>query len=405
MKVSNKLVFVQALSSLSLWLDIFLIFTVPVYMWQAPPASIAVLAVCLGLPMLILGPIVGTIIDRQDVRKTLILGAMLRVISTTALACSPNFNLFLGLVILKGVANLVYFPSITVTVRQLIGAEDRKYFFSYVSLLDQSSKILAPLLAGLLTLMLIPKDVFFLSAAAVFISLPLLVSICAAIPSKPEVSSARILSLYQDVLNGFHIFRSLPYQLRIGFLYSLLTSLALGVYDPHLAAFFAYEGLAPVVFSGVISATAGGAVCAALLLKFKFKTTDEFVLRSYALIIFSIALLLAAALIFFEIPGRRYLYPAVWFINGLGYEILVISSNIILQQLCPAENIGRVSTSFRSIQILCVIMGPMIGTALIADMGRQAPFIFAACAAFLTASISGIIHYYCASKQLIKAMD
>ncbi len=117
MKVSNKLIFVQSLSSLSLWLDIFLIFTVPVYMWQVPPSSIALLAFCLGLPMLILGPVVGTIIDRQDVQKTLILGALLRVISTTALACSPNFNVFLGLVILKGVANLVYFPSITVTVR------------------------------------------------------------------------------------------------------------------------------------------------------------------------------------------------------------------------------------------------------------------------------------------------
>lgn len=405
MKASNKLIFVQALSSLSLWLDIFLVFTVPVYMWQIPPSSIALLAFCLGAPMLILGPIVGTIIDRQDVQKTLILGALLRIFSTIALACSTNFNVFLGLVILKGVANLVYFPSITVTVRQLIGADDRKHFFSYVSLFDQSSKILAPLLAGLLTLILAPKDVFFLSAAAVFISLPLLVSICAAIPAKLEASSAKILSLYQDLLKGFHIFRSLPFQLRIGFLYSLLTSLALGIYDPHLASFLAYEGLAPVVFSGVISATAGGAVCAALLLKFKFKTTDELVLRSCALIIFSTALLLAAALIFFEIPSRRYLYPAVWFINGFGYEILIISSNIILQQLCPAEIIGRVSTSFRSIQILCVITGPMIGTALIAGMGRQAPFILAACAAFLTASISVTIHYYCSRKQLLKAVD
>ena len=405
MKVSNKLICAQALSSLSLWLDIFLIFTVPVYMWQASPSSIALLAFCLGAPMLFLGPIVGTLIDRQDVRKTLILGASLRIASTIALAYSPNFNVFLGLVILKGVSNLVYFPSITVAVRQLISTEERKSYFSCVSLFDQSSKILAPLLAGLLTVIFIPKDVFFLSAAAVFITIPLLISLCAIIQAKPKGSSAKILSLYRDLLRGFSIFRSLPFQLRIGFLYSLLTSLALGVYDPHLASFLAYEGLPPVVFSGIISATAGGAVCAALLVKFKLKNIDEVLLRSYALIIFSIALILTATLVLFEVPGRKFLYPAIWFINGFGYEILIISSNIILQQLCPADNIGRVSTSFRSVQILCVIMGPTLGTALIAAGGRTAPFVLAACAAFLTASMSMAIYHYSCRKQPYKAIS
>ncbi|WP_225908601.1 MFS transporter [Pseudomonas lactucae] len=128
MNTSSKLIFVQALSSLSLWLDIFLIFTIPVYLWNASPSSIAVLAFCLGAPMLFLGPIVGTLIDRHDVRKTLVSGALLRATSTVALALSPNLQIFLLFVILKGISNLVYFPSITITARQLIIAEERKSF-------------------------------------------------------------------------------------------------------------------------------------------------------------------------------------------------------------------------------------------------------------------------------------
>ncbi|WP_339469718.1 MULTISPECIES: MFS transporter [unclassified Pseudomonas] len=399
MKTSSKLIYVQALSSLSLWLDLFLIFTVPVYLWHASPSSIAFLAFCLGAPMLLLGPIVGTLIDRHDVRKTLAFGALLRAISTVALAVSPDFQFFLFFVISKGISNLFYFPSITVMVRQLVLTEERKSFFSQISVYDQSSKIFAPLLAGMLTILLPPKDLFFLSAAAVFLTFPLLRSICQVFRTHVNDSSIKPLPFYRDIARGFAIFNALPFQLRIGFLYSLLTSLALGVYDPHVASFLAHEGLPPVNFSVIVCATAAGAIVAALLMKLKLSNVDEILLRSNALVVFSAALILTAALVFFQIPGRAYLYPVVWFMNGFGYETLIISSNIILQQLCPSDNIGRVSMSFRSIQMLCVITGPSLGTLLIIAGGRPAPFVVAACLAFLTASVSIAVYLYFKKKQ------
>ena len=399
MKTSSKLIYVQALSSLSLWLDIFLIFTVPVYIWHASPSSIAFLAFCLGAPMLFLGPIIGTLIDRHDVRKTLLLGALLRTLSTVALAVSPDLQSFLFFVLFKGVSNLFYFPSMTIAVRKLILAEERKSFFSHVSVFDQSSKILAPLLAGALAVVLPPKDLFFLSAAAVLLTIPFLTSICRAFRTQMNDSSTKILPLYRDITRGFSIFNALPFQLRIGFLYSLLTSLALGIYDPHLASFLAYEALPPVSFSVIVSATAAGAICAALLMKLKLSNIDEILLRSHALVIFSTALILTAILVFFQVPGRAYLYPLVWFVNGFSYELLIISSNIILQQLCPPDNIGRVSMSFRSVQMLCIIIGPSLGTILIIAAGRSAPFVAAACMAFLTASVSIAVYLYLYKKQ------
>ncbi|KAF2409413.1 Predicted arabinose efflux permease, MFS family [Pseudomonas antarctica] len=399
MKISSKLIYVQALSSLSLWLDIFLIFTVPVYLWHASPTSIAFLAFCLGAPMLFLGPIVGTLIDRHDVRKTLVFGALLRTLSTVALAVSPDLQSFLFFVIVKGVSTLFYFPSITIMVRQLIRAEERKSFFSHVSVFDQFSKIFAPLLAGVSTAVLSPKGLFFLSAAAVLLTFPFLRSICLAFQPQMNDLSTKSLPLYRDITRGLSIFNALPFQLRIGFLYSLFTSLALGIYDPHLASFLAYEGLPPVNFSVIVSATAGGAICAALLVKFKLGNIDEILLRSHALVIFSAALILTVILVLFQVPGRAYLYPLVWFVNGFGYEMLIISSNIILQQLCPSDNIGRVSMSFRSIQILCVITGPSLGTVLIIAGGRPAPFVVAAGMAFLTASVSIAVYLYWNRKQ------
>jgi hypothetical protein len=182
-------------------------------------------------------------------------------------------------------------------------------------------------------------------------------------------------------------------------LYSLLTSLALGIYDPHLASFLAYEGLPSVNFSVIVSATAAGAIGAALLVKFKFSHIDELLLRTHALVVFSAALILTATLVFFQVPGRAYIYPLAWFLNGFDYETLIISSNIILQQLCPPDTIGRVSMSFRSVQILCVIIGPSLGTLIIIAGGRPAPFIVSAGIAFLTASVSIAVYLYVCRKQ------
>jgi hypothetical protein len=224
--------------------------------------------------------------------------------------------------------------------------------------------------------------------------LPFLISLCTKIHTRSDPQPSEILSLYRDLLRGFSIFKSLPFQVRIGFLYSLLTSLALGIYDPHLASFLAHEGYPPMAFSQIVSATAGGAVCAALLVRYRLNKTDEIVLRTYALIFFSSALMVTVTIVLFDIPAKTMFYTIVWFINGFGYELLVIASNIILQQLCPPENIGRVTTSFRSIQILCVVIGPAIGTLLIAVYGRPAPFVLAALAAFFTASFSLAIYFY-----------
>lgn len=90
-----------------------------------------------------------------------------------------------------------------------------------------------------------------------------------------------------------------------------------------------------------------------------------------------------------------------WLLNGFGYELLIIASNIILQNLCPAEKLGRVSASFRSLQMLCIVLGPILGSVLISVFGRASPFILASTLALLTAALA--IYFQCMSKRIENA--
>lgn len=383
---AKSLLCLQGLSSLSLWIDFFLIFTVPVVSWNISASSVALLAFSLGAPALFIGPIAGALLDRTNIRLSIFLGILSRILTTLGLFLATSFEIFIILAALKGLSNLVYFPAMTMVTRQIINTDNRIDFFSYASLLDQLSKTTTPILAGTLTILLPINYIFLMSAislslSALFIK-PIWTSLHAIQETQHKLSIKLVLS---DLGEGFKLFGSLPLQLKLGFIYSILTALALACYDPHLASFIASLGYPPIVFSWIVSSTAVGAVLAALSVKLKIIRYNSIQLRVLGLCFFSLGIISALTTIWTD-PLEKHLYFLMsWLINGFGYELLIISSNVILQDLCPPSKLGRVSSSLRSLQMLCIVTGPTAGGFLITNFGRITPFIFSSALAGLTA--------------------
>ncbi|MBC2658118.1 MFS transporter [Pseudomonas sp. MSSRFD41] len=390
----RALLTINALSSLSLWIDFFLIFLVPIYLWNSQPYEIATLAFSLGSASLFLGPIAGVMLDRIHIKTSLLTGISLRFATTLGFFLAPSFEWFLIIAILKGLSNMLYFPTISISIKQLIPADSRTDFFSYSSLLDQITKIATPLLAGILTLWLPTQSIFLISAALLLTTISFLKCIWSRLEPAPSNNKLTIKGVLIDLSDGAKIFRSLDFQLKIGFFYSLLTSLALACYDPHLASLLTSLQFPAVVFSLVVSSTAAGAVFAAIGVKTKFIKLNEIKLRTLGLALFSVAILAACITLYFA----PIIHPAYlmffWFVNGFGYELLMISSNVILQNLCPAAKLGRVSASFRSLQMLCIVLGPTLGSLLISAFSRASPFILASALMLFATTIAIYFQYF-----------
>lgn len=172
-------------------------------------------------------------------------------------------------------------------------------------------------------------------------------------------------------------------------------------YDPHLASLITSLQFPAIVFSSIVSSTAAGAVCAAIAIKFKIINFNEVKLRTLGLVFFSAGVLSACIILYFSSVIHPAYFMVSWLLNGFGYELLIIASNIILQNLCPAEKLGRVSASFRSLQMLCIVLGPILGSVLISVFGRASPFILASTLALLTAALA--IYFQCMSKRIENA--
>lgn len=379
----NALLLVQVLAGFTQWLDIFLIFSIPSFAWNSKPSQIALLAALFGLPSLLLGPFFGAFLDRADPRRLMVVGIVARVVLTLVLALAPWFWLFAVLVLAKGLANLVYWPAAAVLTHIAVPEPMRLNFFSSLSFWDQLCKVGAPLIAGLLAIIMPAQYVLLVSVATSLIILFLLPDVFRGTTVVPVTSIRSFSGLWNGLLQGWISFQILPRFLIFSMALSITMSLTLAIYDPHVPAYLDSVGLNAASFALIVSATAAGATAAALFVKMACASTAAAPLIRGGVFIFSVAVVAMAALLgSTSVPHAAWL-GILWFANGFGYEIFMIGTSVNFQNLCPTGLLGRISTSLRSLQMAAVVSGPSIGAWMIDSHGRRAPFVAAAGVAVL----------------------
>jgi MFS family permease len=374
----TRLLWIQFLNGLSQWLDIYLVFSVPSFLWSAAPSEIAVIALMFGLPGLAFGPLVGAALDRGCPAQFLFWGAICRALLTVAIAFAPTMAVFAVVVFLKGMANVAFWPATSVAANKLVAAQDRVSYFGAVSGLSQVSKILIPSAAGLMAAVL-PMQLLFLCSASVTIgSLIPLSHLRRKLGRSDCKSQAPERSVYRELLAGVSVFKRFPAHLKFAAFASLGLALSVGLYDPHLAAFLASRGFSAQTYGFVVSATGFGAIAAAAVARGRLSEVDPHRIMRAGMMCFSAAVGTAAMVLAFVEKPRSVILVAMWAINGFGYELFVIGTTVVIQNLCPAELIGRATTSLRSLQLMCVLSGPSIGALLISAGSRVTPFVAAA---------------------------
>lgn len=359
----------QIVGGASIWLDAFLVFLVPVYAWNAEPGQVALIAVCLGLAPLIAGPLVGRWVDRHALAPTLWLGLVIRLAATAGLALAGSVEVFLGWVVMKGLGNSLYFSTFAVVSNRLVDATSRLRYYSNFSIADQTCKLAVPSLAGLMMLWWPAQTLFWISVALLLATVPPVYAIQGwlsksghNLPSSTLVPPASNPTLSPALLSTCCI--------------GVVLSLTLAIYDPHLASYIHAIGQPPLLFSALVTATAAGALLGAMWTRTLGRQQPPARLRCHGAGAFAMSIALAASVI----QGWQLNYAsaiALWLLNGFGYELMIISSAVLLQNQAPPGRIATITTTLRSLQLLAMMVAPSVGALLIQHVGRVAPVIAA----------------------------
>jgi predicted MFS family arabinose efflux permease len=355
----RRLLVAQTPADLADWLDFTALAALLAYAWEVEPVVFALLAVAMGLPYLLVGPLAGVIADRLPLRGVMI-GANLAKAGATALfALAQDWPLLLALVFLRGAFDSFFTPARQAAIQALTTPQDRASMNGLSLGLNQATKIVAPALGGMLLVVLAPGDIFLLNAGVSALAALLLLRLAPI--SRADVES-QDGGMFTQLAEGLRIALSRPRLL------SALGLMALGffavfLYDSFFAPLTRDFGFSEVQLGFILSAVGAGGVVGAL---FSGRAGGARPFRQVALAmaasgVLVIAVGLAAAL-GLGLPFAPLLAGSA--LVGFTSAATLVPIRTVIQNETPPSHMARMAALSEAINTLAILSAPFIGAAI-----------------------------------------
>jgi len=388
----------QAVSNVGDWLDFLALNVLVAYRWELGAAALASLAIARMLPIAVCGPIGGVWADRLPRRELMIACDLIRAGLVLGLVWAPNLYVVLALILFKMLVSAFFDPAQLATLRSIV-PEDRLLQANALSMMSlQSSKVLAPLLGGMLVTILSPQAIFAIDSAtflisALFISRLPFIPAGTTAPKEEEGQEAgdrkRVRRFWEDFREG------VTYVLSRRLLVLVLTCMSVGMfivflYDSFLVLLAAEAGIAETGYGIIVSAVALGNVLGMTATAQWGKGLNP--LRALVAAGVVAGLAVAAAGLGGLGYGASYaaaLQASAWFLTGLAGGTLYVFCGYLMQVETPAELMGRVWSLANTLQGGLPLIAPAIGALVVAWIGVGRLFVAAGLAFLLLAVASG----------------
>jgi len=173
----------QLVSDLGDWLDFLAIIALIVARWNLGSSALAALSVAVAFPFAVIAPLSGVWADRLP-RKTLMVAADLgRALVVCGLVVAPNLATVLALVVVRGVFSTFFGPARQATIAAVVPHDDLLAANALSQLSYQLTKILGPVLGGLLLAAVGPRTAFMVDAVTFLVSAAFIVQLPNSAPA------------------------------------------------------------------------------------------------------------------------------------------------------------------------------------------------------------------------------
>jgi len=344
----------------------FLAIPMIVYNLTGSKSALSLSVLVRVIPVILIGPFAGALVDRLDRKKIMIFSDLLRAILTIALILSPDkylLTMIYIVVFLKSLIGIFFAPAFNSSIPAIIKKGDLLSANSIFGVTGNILQFASPLIGGALitlfgarSVLMVDMVSFIVSAIAIyFINIP-----------KREESARKLITpglLLKDIGEGLKFMVNSKY-LKIIMITTMITQFGQGFISP-LWLPYVVEGLQrpSADFSKLVAMQGLGSVIGTtVILLIGIKKS-----KSYKLL-YSIFTLMTGVTIFMQITTLNFNIFIMWgtlvgvFISGMG-----ISTQTITQHVAKYEILGRVSSTMNIINQ--VFMAAAVAIAGI--MGNQ----------------------------------
>lgn len=396
----SRLFYGQLVSNFGDWLDFLALNALVAYRWDLGAAALATVAVARMLPLAICGPLAGVWADRLPRRTLMVACDLLRAGLALSLIWAPNLLIVAVIVALKALVSTFFDPAQQGALRALVPEEALLGANTLSMLSRQLSKVLAPLLGGMLVAAASPQAAFaadslsFLVSALFILKLPdshvgatsarvrTAASGEAGVPDgavAAEGASASRPTATGGVWMEFK--EGLRYILSRRLLTVIIGCMAAGffilfLYDTFLALLTKTCGIGESGYGLIVSSVAMGSILGSL-------ATGQWGDRWNPLklmVATTITSGLLVALAGLDGLGWFAWNPAVaqaviWFLIGFTGGAVQVYSGYLMQLETPKEYMGRVWSIASTMQNVFPFVGPVVGAAIVGWVGVGGVFV------------------------------
>lgn len=352
-------------------------------MWRlsGSPWMLGLLAVCDLGPTFLLSPIAGTIIDRMNLRRLLIVlqASFVILVSILIVATLTNtITIELLVVVTLGIGIVAAFdnPARQVFVAELVGAEDLRNAIALNSMLFNLARLIGPAIGGTVVALFGEGWCFLLKALAYLPMLFVLIRMQA--PLRHKGAGGNFLA---EMLEGFAFVRGHHEAGRLLVLVGTCSFASVPYFYFLPALVRDMLGQDANAAGLLMSLTGLGAMLAALMLTMRDQLEQLRRFPAWS------AVLLGLVLVGMGLSGTYWITALLAL--PLGFAILSqnLSSNTLLQHAAPPNLRGRIMAMYSMMLLGTVPLGSLIAGALGAWFGMPVTFV----AGGLLCSAIGII--------------
>ncbi|WP_226672025.1 MFS transporter [Rossellomorea aquimaris] len=365
----------QAISGLGDWLSIVAIITLVGLKWEATPMQMSLIILSLALPMALLGPVTGTIADRMERKTLMVFSDVVRGVLILLLTLATNVWMVYGCLFLTGMFSSVFIPAKNGKLKELVPDEHIKGAMSLSSTIDSGTKVIGPLVSGILVSLIGTYNVFYLDSATFFLSAILIFMLPKAVKEvEAEVEKRDGPSFKEEIKVGFTFIKKSSFLLYGLFLLGV-SLLILQLSDSQFIVLLRQlTDVSPNLLGYLVASAGVGMLLTGIYLS---KKTDynAFVYMCIGVLGIGMGFGSMGVLTHFDLSLSMVWVPALGLMAGASAGLVFIPFQAATQEKTPVHMTGRVFGVVNSTTTTATIVGPLAGGALATIIGIIPSFI------------------------------
>ncbi|MFC4323573.1 MFS transporter [Litchfieldia salsa] len=367
----------QVVSSLGDWLDMLAIMALVALKWEASPIAMAGVGLCLLGPMAVVSPVAGILADKYDRKKLMILSDVIRCLVVIGFVFSTALWQIYTLLIIKSIFAALFIPAKNGKLKEIVPESQMQSAMAISGVVDNGSKIVGPLISGLLVSLVGIQWSFYLDAASFVLSAILLFGVPKTI-NETFVNDSGIPkekeTMISQLKDGLTVLRQIPF-LSAGLMVFSVALLVIQIADTQLMVLLRQIDGDPteIVGYGIAANGIGMLIMSIILSKKKIQSTAIYIGLGSAVVGLCFAGMVL--LVPLSIVMTTILTPLLFFIAGLAAAAIIIPFQITAQKGTPVQYTGRVFGTISSVTTLASLIGMVSGGVIAEIFGVNMAFV------------------------------